>query len=80
MHVCIRALYEDVDTILSVSVPTDIQKQRHPDSREGHHAGRGETVECYRKSARLNKIAIQGRGPDGKWTWKPLAYRESNNV
>ena len=50
MHSCMRVLQEDVDTILSVSVPTDIQKQHDPDSREGHHAGRGETVECYRKS------------------------------
>ena len=23
-----------------------------------------------------NKIAIQAKGPDGKWTRKPLAYRE----
>ena len=27
---------------------------------------------------RFNKIAIQGKGPDSKWTRKPLAYRESN--
>ena len=27
---------------------------------------------------RFDKIAIQGKGPDGKWTRKPLAYRESN--
>ena len=27
---------------------------------------------------RFNKIAIQGKGPDGKWTRKPLAHRESN--
>ena len=27
---------------------------------------------------RFNKIAIQGKGPDGKWTSKPLAYQESN--
>ena len=26
---------------------------------------------------RFNKIAIQGKGPDGKWTRKPLAYLES---
>ena len=26
---------------------------------------------------RFNKIAIQDKGPDGKWTKKPLAYRES---
>ena len=26
---------------------------------------------------RFNKIAIQGKDPDGKWTRKPLAYRES---
>ena len=28
----------------------------------------------------LIKFAIQAKGPDGKWTRKPLAYRESNNV
>ena len=28
----------------------------------------------------LTRIAIQAKGPDGKWTRKPLAYRESNNV
>ena len=28
---------------------------------------------------RFNKIAIQGKGPDGKWTRKPLTYRESNS-
>ena len=27
---------------------------------------------------RFNKIAIQDKGPDGKWPRKPLAYRESN--
>ena len=26
------------------------------------------------------RFAIQAKGPDGKWTRKPLAYRESNNV
>ena len=26
----------------------------------------------------FNMIAIQGKSPDGKWTRKPLAYRESN--
>ena len=26
----------------------------------------------------FNKIAIQGKCPDGKWTRKPLAYQESN--
>ena len=26
----------------------------------------------------FNKIAIQGKGLDGKWTRNPLAYRESN--
>ena len=34
--------------------------------------------------ARFNKIltrfAIQAKGPDEKWTRKPLAYREFNNV
>ena len=27
---------------------------------------------------RYDKIAIQGKGPDGKWRRKPLAYQESN--
>lgn len=28
----------------------------------------------------VNKTAIQEKIlPDGKWTWKPLAYREPNN-
>ena len=26
------------------------------------------------------RFAIQAKGPDDKWTRKPLAYRESNNV
>ena len=30
--------------------------------------------------AGLTRFAIQAKGPDGKWTRKPLAYRESNNV
>ena len=28
----------------------------------------------------LTRFAIQAKGPDGKWTRKPLAYRESNNI
>ena len=28
----------------------------------------------------LTRLAIQAKGPEGKWTRKPLAYRESNNV
>ena len=28
----------------------------------------------------LTRFAIQAKGPDGKWTRKPLAYRKSNNV
>ena len=28
----------------------------------------------------LTRFAIQAKGPDGKWTRKPFAYRESNNV
>ena len=28
----------------------------------------------------LTRFAILAKGPDGKWTRKPLAYRESNNV
>ena len=32
------------------------------------------------KELDLTRFAIQAKGPDGKWTRKPLAYRESNNV
>ena len=28
----------------------------------------------------LTRFAIQVKGPDGKWTGKPLIYRESNNI
>ena len=28
----------------------------------------------------LTRFAIQAKSPDSKWTRKPLAYRESNNV
>ena len=28
----------------------------------------------------VNKSVAPPKGPDGKWTRKPLAYRESNNV
>ena len=34
------------------------------------------TVHC---PTDLTRFAIQAKGPDGKWTRKPLAYRESNN-
>ena len=30
------------------------------------------------KKSRFNKIVIQGKDPDGKWTRKSLVYRESN--
>ena len=30
--------------------------------------------------ADLTRFAIQAKGPYGKWTRKPLAYRESKNV
>ena len=30
-----------------------------------------------KSSDRFNKIAIRGKGPDGKWTKKPLVFRES---
>ena len=48
--------------------------------------GRGWSSLCrgqqgsYQDLTRFNKFAIQAKGPDGKWTRKPLAYRESNNV
>ena len=29
----------------------------------------------YQNVLRFNMIVIQGKGPDGKWTRKPLAYR-----
>ena len=31
-------------------------------------------------ASKLTRFAIQAKGPDGKWTRKSLAYRESNNV
>ena len=34
----------------------------------------------YQEMGDLTRFAIQAKGPDGKWTRKPLAYRESNNV
>ena len=34
----------------------------------------------WKRSPDLTRFAIQAKGPDGKWTRKPLAYRESNNV
>ena len=34
-------------------------------------------TKCNYQDFRFNKIAIQGKGPGGKWTRKPLAYRES---
>ena len=37
-------------------------------------------IEVYRITVDLTRFAIQAKGPDGKWTRKPLAYRESNNV
>ena len=36
--------------------------------------------DCLRVTIRFNKIAIQAKGPGGKWTRKPLAYRESISV
>ena len=35
---------------------------------------------CKSVGPDLTRFAIQAKGPDGKWTRKPLAYRESNNV
>ena len=35
---------------------------------------------CTGRVSDLTRFAIQAKGPDGKWTRKPLAYRESNNV
>ena len=34
----------------------------------------------HKQQQDLTRFAIQTKGPDGKWTRKPLAYRESNNV
>ena len=39
-----------------------------------------ESSKCNLNSQDLTRFAIQAKGPDGKWTRKPLAYRESNNV
>ena len=35
---------------------------------------------CNKTRFNKTRFAIQAKGPDGKWTRKPLAYRESNNV
>ena len=43
------------------------------------HIGHGNMDEEY-KMGDLTRFAIQAKGPYGKWTRKPLAYRESNNV
>ena len=32
------------------------------------------------RTATLTRFAIRAKGPDGKWTRKPLAYRESISV
>ena len=32
---------------------------------------------CVMLHTRLSKTAMQGKDPDGKWTRKPLVYRES---
>ena len=41
------------------------------------------SVTCYNpcdKIKKLTRFAIQAKDPNGKWTRKPLAYRESNSV
>ena len=38
------------------------------------------SLEHRRYKIQDTRFAIQAKGPDGKWTRKPLAYRESNNV
>ena len=44
-------------------------------------AGSSEKQEAsYILQVYLTRFAIQAKGPDDKWTRKPLAYRESNNV
>ena len=46
--------------------------------RRDRKGRRGGGVILYVKD--LTRFAIQAKGPDGKWTRKPLAYRKSNNV
>ena len=46
-----------------------------------HNLGAQIVLRCVlRFNKSLTRVAIQAKGPDGKWTRKPLAYRESNNV
>ena len=40
----------------------------------------GKQVSGMKAILYLTRFAIQAKGPDGKWTRKPLAYQESNNV
>ena len=34
----------------------------------------------HKKTEDLTRFAIQAKGPNGKWTRKPFAYAESNNI
>ena len=34
------------------------------------------SIKLSTKERSFNKIAIQAKGPDGKWTRKPLAYQK----
>ena len=36
------------------------------------------TIDNTDMNVSLTRFAIQAKGPDGKWTRKPLAYRESS--
>ena len=40
----------------------------------------GRSPTCEWGQCTLTRFAIEAKGPDGKWTRKPLTYRESNNV
>ena len=51
----------------------------HTRTNERTHARRNALVPSY-LTRDLTRFAIQAKGPDGKWTRKPLAYRESISV
>ena len=62
-------------------VTTFLQSKQWNLCQRGNYYNRLDAaVESRPRSRDLTRFAIQAKGPDGKWTRKPLAYRESNNV
>ena len=67
----------NVVPVFPVLTPGD-QLRKHAPLRCWHLATIVTSISIY--FFILTRFAIQAKGPDGKWTRKPLAYRESNNV